>query len=61
MPDHCEFDNTTEGVVLKPLSEGAMVNIRINGIPLDSMEGKVLKPNDRICIGPSAIFVFKNK
>ena len=21
----------------------------------------VLKPNDRICIGPSAIFLFKNK
>jgi hypothetical protein len=25
------------------------------------MEGVILKPNDRICIGPSAYFLFKNK
>lgn len=25
------------------------------------MEGVILKPNDRICIGPSAVFLFKNK
>ena len=25
------------------------------------MDGVELKPNDRICIGPSAIFLFKNK
>jgi hypothetical protein len=24
------------------------------------MTGKILKPNDRICIGPSAYFLFKN-
>lgn len=24
------------------------------------MDGVVLKPNDRICLGPSAIFLFKN-
>lgn len=25
------------------------------------MQGVALLPNDRICIGPSAFFVFKNK
>lgn len=25
------------------------------------MDGLILKPNDRICIGPSAVFLFKNK
>jgi len=25
------------------------------------MDGVVLKPNDRICIGPSAFFLFKDK
>ena len=38
-----------------------MTNIRVNGVPLDSLDGVIMKPNDRICIGPSAIFVFKNK
>jgi len=37
-----------------------MHNVKVNGkiIPIN---GKILKPNDRICIGPSAIFLFKNK
>ena len=26
-----------------------------------SMQSYVLQPNDRICIGPSAMFLFKNK
>ena len=25
------------------------------------MDGVILKPNDRICIGPSAVFLFKSK
>lgn len=61
MPDHAVFENTPEGTRLKPMAEDAIQHIRINGKPLDSMEGVILKPNDRICIGPSAIFLFKNK
>ena len=38
-----------------------MAHIRVNGKPVDSMDGVLLKPNDRICIGPSAVFLFKNK
>jgi len=61
MPNHAIFENTPEGTRLKPMAEDAIQHIRINGKPLDSMEGVILKPNDRICIGPSAIFLFKNK
>ena len=25
------------------------------------MDGIILKPNDRICLGPAAIFLYKNK
>jgi hypothetical protein len=28
-------------------------------VPLDSVDGVVLKANDRICIGPSSFFLFK--
>ena len=37
-----------------------MQNCRVNGevVPI---VGLVLRPNDRIAIGPSAIFLFKNK
>ena len=38
-----------------------MEHCKVNGVSLTSMEGVVLKPNDRICLGPSAIFLFKNK
>ena len=38
-----------------------MEHCKINGVALTNMDGKVLKPNDRICLGPSAIFLFKNK
>jgi hypothetical protein len=37
-----------------------MTNIKVNGKNVESMEGIVLKPNDRICLGPSAMFLFKN-
>jgi len=43
------------------MSDKAMEHIRINGKTIESMEGVILKPNDRICIGPSAVFLFKNK
>lgn len=38
-----------------------MEHCKINGIPISTIDGVVLKPNDRICLGPSAIFIFKNK
>lgn len=60
-PDHCKFIHTDEGTVLTPLSEKAISQIRINGKPMTSMDGVTLVPNDRICIGPSAIFLYKNK
>jgi len=46
---------------LTPLIEKAMPNIKINGFKFESMEPKQLEANDRICIGPSAIFLFKNR
>lgn len=60
-PDHAQFETTPEGIRLKPLNEKAMEHIKVNGKPFTSMDGVVLKPNDRICIGPSAVFLFKNK
>jgi len=38
-----------------------MEHCKVNGVSLTSMDGIILKPNDRICLGPSAIFLFKNK
>lgn len=38
-----------------------MEHCKVNGVSLTSMDGVILKPNDRICLGPSAIFLFKNK
>ena len=38
-----------------------MEHCKVNGVALKSMDGVILKPNDRICLGPSAIFLFKNK
>lgn len=61
-PEHCSFVHQADGtVLLKPLDPKAMEHVKINGIALTNMDGVVLKPNDRICLGPSAIFLFKNK
>lgn len=38
-----------------------MKNIKINGLALSDLNGVLLKANDRICIGPSAIFLFINR
>ena len=43
-----------------PLSEKAMANIKINGIKIADMGGITLRPNDRICLGPSSMFLFKH-
>lgn len=60
-PDHANFLTLPDGhVKLQPLSEKAVPNIKVNGFKLQDMQGRILKPNDRICIGPSAYFLFKN-
>lgn len=61
-PDHCTFITEPDGHVrFKPLDAKAMEHCKVNGVSLTSMDGIILKPNDRICLGPSAIFLFKNK
>jgi len=61
-PDHCTFITEADGSVrFKPLDAKAMEHCKVNGVSLTSMDGIILKPNDRICLGPSAIFLFKNK
>ena len=47
--------------MLKPLVEKALKNIKVNGLSLNDLNGVSLRANDRICIGPSAIFLFINK
>jgi hypothetical protein len=59
--DHCKWEIQEDGTTkIIPLTEKAMPQIMINGVKCASMDGVTLKPNDRICIGPSAIFLFKN-
>jgi hypothetical protein len=60
--DHACFSNEPDGSVkLKAVNEKAMQHIRINGHLIKIINGQVLNHNDRICIGPSAMFLFKNK
>lgn len=47
-------------MLLKPSNEKAIPNCKVNGFKIP-LAGVILKPNDRICIGPSAYFLFKNK
>jgi hypothetical protein len=60
-PDHAIFLKDGNHVKLMPLSEKAMANCKVNGVPIASMKGVRLKPNDRICLGSSSYFLFKNK
>lgn len=61
-PDQCVFVHESDGnVMLIPSVEKAMPNIKVNGFRFTTMEPRKLDPNDRIMIGPSAIFLFKNK
>ena len=61
-PDQCVFEYQPDGnVLLIPSVAKALPNIKINGFRFEDMEPKLLQANDRICIGPSAIFLFKNK
>ena len=47
--------------MLIPLDENGLKHTKVNGQKLDSMKGVKLRPNDRICIGPSALFLFKHR
>ena len=60
-PDHCRFDTGPGGTNIVPLDQKAISHITVNGKKVPSMEGLALKPNDRICIGPSSIFLFKHR
>ena len=60
-PIHCTFQIQNGQISVIPSSEKAMPNIKINGQKCQSIQGVQLRPNDRICIGPSAVFLFKNK
>jgi hypothetical protein len=46
---------------IQALDEKAKEHTKINGKSVTSLEPVQLKPNDRVCIGPSAIFLYKNK
>jgi hypothetical protein len=60
--DHAKFVTGDDGTVtLMPCNEKAMGNIIVNGVTVSSMEGVVLKPNDRIFFGTSSAFIFKHK
>lgn len=43
-----------------PLDKNAVGELRVNGKKLVDMKPVQLKPNDRIAIGDSAFFLFKN-
>lgn len=43
-----------------PLDKNAVAELRVNGKKLVDMKPVQLKPNDRICIGDNALFLFKN-
>ena len=60
--NHCQFTLGPEQtyVLLKPTDKKAVEYIRVNGYKLKDMNEVKLAPNDRICIGPSAVFLFKN-
>jgi hypothetical protein len=48
-------------VYLTPLDPKAVSQIRVNGHVCTDMKEVKLRPNDRICIGPAALFIYKNK
>jgi hypothetical protein len=48
-------------VLVQPLDVKAVTQIRVNGVVMTSMDEIKLRPNDRIAIGPSALFIYKNK
>lgn len=60
--DHCYFETQSDGSVkLFPNDHKAGLQVRVNGMSLSIGDPVLLKPNDRICIGPSAMFLFKHR
>lgn len=60
-PNHCKLHLDENGdAIIQCLDEKATDQVKINGKDLKTMDPVKLKPNDRICIGPSAIYLFKN-
>lgn len=62
-PEHCKFRLGPKFtfVFLTPLDPKACSQIRVNGKKLKDMSEIKMRPNDRICIGPSSYFVYKNR
>lgn len=59
--DHCVFSTSEDGTTTITACNGkAAEQLRINGKKVMNTETITLKPNDRICIGPSAVFLYKN-
>jgi len=46
---------------MQALHQNAVSQLRVNGKVLGSMNPVVLRANDRIAIGPSALFLYKCK
>jgi len=59
--DHCVFSTSEDGTTTITACNGkAADQLRINGKKVGNTETVTLVPNDRICIGPSAVFLYKN-
>lgn len=58
--DHCSFCTTDGETTVQALNAKGAEQLRINGKKVGHTEKITLKPNDRICIGPSAVFLYKN-
>jgi hypothetical protein len=46
--------------MLKPSSPNSLDQITVNGKKLSSIDGVLLKPNDRIIFGTHCVFLFKD-
>ena len=58
--NHAIFEQTSKGFVLKPTSKASLDQVTVNGKKLTSMDGLVLKANDRIIFGTNSVFLFKD-
>jgi hypothetical protein len=47
--------------VIKPTSPEALDHITVNGQKLTSIDGVLLRPNDRIIFGTNSVFLFKDQ
>lgn len=58
--DMCKFTLLEDGkVTISPYSDKAALMVRVNGKVLLGTEAVTLRSNDRIALGPHAIFLFK--